>query len=94
MKNLIKRFLMISNPSTKTNEPDPLYDAEAYVIYAPSDDLTSVEEKYFSRQMIIDEYYEKWKQLMVKTNKQSLISERNCIKDWVIINWAIPVTLH
>ena len=42
----------------------------------------------YSEEMIIEEYFQFWSQMMKARGKDHLISEQNCIEDWVTINWA------
>lgn len=42
----------------------------------------------YSEEMIIKEYFRYWSEQMKRVGKSHLISEKNCIEDWVIINWA------
>ncbi len=47
--------------------------------------------KRYTRKEILDRYWECWKQEMVNKYGEghSLISEANCIEDWMIVNWEV-----
>lgn len=45
----------------------------------------------YTRQEILDAYYDSWKKKMIKVGKEHLISEDNCVQDWVVVNWAREV---
>lgn len=40
---------------------------------------------------ILETYKVYWIEQMTKINKQSLITDENCIDDWIIVNWAYKV---
>ena len=44
-----------------------------------------------SRDEIISSYFEYWKQKMIKAGKEDLISEDNCISDFIVIHWAYKI---
>lgn len=39
---------------------------------------------------ILATYYPYWRGLMRRAGKAALISEANCIEDWVVVHWAEP----
>lgn len=40
---------------------------------------------------ILDQYYEYFSTQMLKVGKSPLITEQNCIQDWIIVHWAREV---
>jgi hypothetical protein len=40
---------------------------------------------------ILQQYYPRWVQLMIKAGKTDLITPANCIEDFVVVNWAEEV---
>lgn len=43
----------------------------------------------YTEKHILDEYYSYWSQVMLEhTNRSPLITEKNCIEDWIVVNWA------
>ena len=40
---------------------------------------------------ILAEYFECWSAEMRKSGREDLISEKRCIDDWVVTNWAWEV---
>lgn len=44
-----------------------------------------------SKQEVLDSYYEYWSTRMLKINKLPMVTESNCIEDWLVIHWAWPV---
>jgi hypothetical protein len=40
---------------------------------------------------ILAEYFECWSAKMRKNGREDLISEKRCIDDWVVTNWAWEV---
>lgn len=43
-----------------------------------------------TEEQILEEYWEYWKGKMIAAGKESMISEENCIEDWVVCHWAMP----
>lgn len=41
-----------------------------------------------TEQQIVDEYFEQWKQQMIRAGHKDLISEERCVEDWVVVHWA------
>lgn len=41
-----------------------------------------------SDKRILESYYSYWSQRMIEADKAHLISEKNCIDDFCVINWA------
>ena len=37
---------------------------------------------------VLDMYWDYWVSKMKQVEREHLISEENCIQDWVVINWA------
>jgi len=48
-------------------------------------------EYSLTEEEILQEYFDHWSKKMVKAGKSSIISEKNCIDDWVIVHWAREV---
>lgn len=44
-----------------------------------------------SEKEIFEEYSEYWSRKMIQMGKKDLISEPDCIDDWIILNWAYKV---
>jgi hypothetical protein len=68
-----------------------MMDAETrwrYVEPGLNDEPVYVE---MSEAQILANYFQWWKSKMEKAGKANLISERNCIDDWVVVNWAEKV---
>jgi len=40
---------------------------------------------------ILREFYPLWSDMMKKAGKEKLISEENCIEDFVVVHWASRV---
>lgn len=64
---------------------DPVFDANGNIV--ENRVLT------YTRQEILDEYWEHWKSRMEKKfgPDSPHINEENCIQDWTIIHWAWEV---
>lgn len=66
-----------------------------YYQYFELSPLSSSSNSYVivSREQIIKSFFSEWKEKMFKKFGQScdLISEQNCIDDWIIIHWAWKV---
>ena len=45
----------------------------------------------FTEEEILEIYYPHWKREMTRIGKVDQISERACIEDWVVVNWAWKV---
>lgn len=41
-----------------------------------------------TEEQILDTYYPFWSGELRKLGREDLISEKNCIEDWVVVNWA------
>ena len=52
-----------------------------------TDDLQGMEIAVSEKQ-ILDVFFGYWSGMMKKVGREELISEENCIEDWVVINWA------
>ena len=37
---------------------------------------------------VLEMYWDSWVSKMKQVEREHLISEENCIQDWVVINWA------
>lgn len=61
-----------------------------YSIVYPDDNGNTVEE-VLSEQDILDHYWDWWYEKMVLADKRDKISLENCIKDWIVVNWAMFV---
>ena len=61
-----------------------------YVEPTSATDPTPVEHM-ISDAEIIANYYPYWKGRMRKAGKAQQISEENCITDWTVVHWAVPV---
>ena len=46
-------------------------------------------EVVMTEEDVLDHYWEHWKDRMTKANKTELITESNCIEDFIIVNWAV-----
>lgn len=44
-----------------------------------------------SEQQILNEYWLYWKNQMKALGRENLISKKNCIDDWIMVNWAWEV---
>ena len=44
-----------------------------------------------SEEQILQEYWAYWKRRMEEVGRHDLISEENCIQDFVVVNWAWEV---
>ena len=42
----------------------------------------------FTREQILESYFEHWKRNMVKAGLEHKINEESCIADWIVVNWA------
>jgi hypothetical protein len=62
--------------------------------YKDPEDLYTPEFLYYTYQEVLDEYWETWKTNMERIKLYSLISEENCVQDWLVVNWGqeIPWT--
>lgn len=47
--------------------------------------------KTFTEEEILKTYYPWWKSELESLGRSNLVSEENCIEDWVVINWAWEV---
>jgi hypothetical protein len=45
----------------------------------------------YTRDEILKDYFEYWSAKMRLVGKDELISEQNCIEDWIIVNYAEAV---
>jgi len=63
-----------------------------YVFYYMGKNGSERTEVY-SEDMIINEYWKYWSSKMVDKygDNNELLTRRNCIEDWVTVNWAIEV---
>ena len=59
-----------------------------YYSYVEPDENMRPVEIILSEQDIIDQYWEYWSTAMKKVNKEDLITRKNCIEDFCIVNWA------
>jgi hypothetical protein len=48
-------------------------------------------EVVLSRDAILDLYYPWWSRRMLEIGKLLMITEQNCIEDWVISNYAVRI---
>jgi hypothetical protein len=40
---------------------------------------------------ILDQYYIHWSERMIEVGKLPMITELNCVEDWIVVNWAVQV---
>lgn len=64
-----------------TGNPNQLWE---YDEYTPEGNV-NIE---MSEKQILDSYKEWWSEQMIKVGKANLISDENCIDDWIVVNWA------
>lgn len=62
-------------------------------IFDHNNDIIDNRVLTISEQQILDRYWPYWYNRMVRKYgpDHHLITEQNCIDDWVIVNWAWPV---
>lgn len=53
-----------------------------FLIQEPDGDIVLTEEE------IIRDYFPYWKNEMVKVGKENEISHKNCLEDFIVVNWA------
>ena len=67
----------------------------SYPYYDP--DLAKQVIKTLSEQEILDIYWDWWKEEGIKRwgkeHFEANYSEKDCIKDWVVVNWACKTTV-
>lgn len=65
-----------------------------YWIYAEPVNEHNMEVVFhvFSDRAILADYWTRWCELMTKADRESQITENNCITDWVATHWAVPAT--
>lgn len=51
-------------------------------------DPSNIEPIDICEQQILLQYFPWWSGEMMRMGRQDLISEDNCIQDWVTVNWA------
>jgi hypothetical protein len=44
--------------------------------------------RYITERQIMEEYYGWWESEMRRVGKEHLISEENCLLDYIVVNWA------
>lgn len=42
----------------------------------------------FTEEQILESYWDYWKHKMQSVGKYDEINRENCIRDWVVVNWA------
>jgi len=59
-----------------------------------STDMNAGERRVeMSEEDILAEYFDWWSSQMRKAGKdESLVTERNCIEDWIVVHWAQKVS--
>lgn len=45
----------------------------------------------YSEQEILATYWDYWVSQMLRVHKLPMVTEANCIEDWVVLNWAWPL---
>lgn len=60
-------------------------------IYADLDIFGNHIDVTMSENEIIDFYFQHWSERMKEIGKADLISRDNCIRDFVVVNWASEV---
>ncbi len=71
-----------------TGNPDQLWEYDE-----PNED-GSDRHVVKSEKEILREYGDYWYSRMKEISKEDLISEVNCIDDWIIVNWASKVNME
>lgn len=60
------------------------------------DDPSSDEPVEYTEQQILEEYWSNWEAKMIKKYGEDhhLITEQNCITDWLVTHWAWEKPKH
>ena len=64
----------------------------SYVV--PDDDGITPVETVYTEKEILDTYWEYWCARMKEIGKEDLISEKACIEDWIVVNWAVQEEIN
>jgi hypothetical protein len=54
----------------------------------PTDDGVTPVEVTMTEKEILDIYWEYWSVKMREVGKEDQISEKACVDDWIVVNWA------
>lgn len=74
---------------------NPYFSAKAYVVVDKNSiDKSNPDVVFFKREAILENFFIPWSMKMHMGGMGEKISEDNCVMDWVLINSAIPVTIH
>ena len=59
-----------------------------WVYVEPADDGVTPVEIIMTEKEILGIYWEYWCLKMKEIGKKDLISEKACVEDWIVVNWA------
>jgi hypothetical protein len=45
----------------------------------------------YSEKQILSSYFPYWTEMMVKSGKGDFVNDKDCIGDWIVVNWATEV---
>jgi hypothetical protein len=45
----------------------------------------------YSEKQILASYFPYWTEMMVKAGKGDFVNDKDCIDDWIVVNWAVEV---
>ena len=70
-----------------TGNPEQLWEYNEPIL---SDEGEVIGDKHVtaSEKEILEQYKPFWESEMKRVGKEDLISDENCIDDWIILNWA------
>lgn len=60
----------------------------------PSDDGVTPIKIVKTEKEILNTYWEYWSTRMKKIGKEDIISEKACIEDWIVVNWAVQEKIN
>lgn len=48
----------------------------------------------YTTSMILEEYWDYWVKQMIRLDNIPMITEKNCIEDWAVVNWAVSESIN
>ena len=65
-----------------------VHHSDRWAFCEPAENDIGHNEIVMTEKEILDFYWDYWSNKMRKLGKEHLISERSCIDDWIVVNWA------
>ena len=60
----------------------------------PADDGVTAVKIVKTEKEILDSCWEYWSAKMKALGKEDMISEKACIEDWIVVNWAVQEEIN